>query len=469
MKNLRRPALVAGLVLAVAIAVALAQRPSTPAGATEQRATGPRLQPQVAAMLREISSRRIERSIRTLAGFGTPHTLSTQTDPTRGIGAARDWILQQFQQYAAESDGRMTAELQSFVQPPTPPRVPEATTITNVVATLRGTQPESADRVYVVSGHYDSRCTDPNNAVCDAPGANDDASGVAAVLEAARVMSKRSFDATIVFMAVAGEEQGLFGSTHFAEQAKQNGVNVAGMITNDIVGSSVGDDGRRDPFTVRLFSEGVPTSETPAQAAIRRSIGGENDGPSRQLARFIKEAGENRATDMTVRLIWRRDRFLRGGDQIPFLERGYSAVRMTEPNENFAHQHQDVRVEDGVQFGDLPEFVDFRYVARVTRVNASALASLALAPAQPRNARVITTRLTNDTDLAWEANTEPDLAGYEIVWRESTEPLWTHTIRVGNVTSYTVEGMSKDNYQFGIRAVDRDGNRSPVSFPMPAG
>jgi acetylornithine deacetylase/succinyl-diaminopimelate desuccinylase-like protein len=228
--------------------------------------------------------------------------------------------LQQFQQYAADSNGRMTAELQSFVQPATPPRVPVDTTITNVVATLRGTQ--SPERVYVVSGHYDSRCTDPNNATCDAPGANDDASGVAAVLEAARVMSKRSWDATIVFMAVAGEEQGLFGSAHFAAQAKAAGMNVAGMITNDIVGSSVGDDGRRDPFTVRLFSEGVPTSETPAQAATRRSIGGENDGPSRQLARFIKEAGENRATDMTVRLIWRRDRFLRGGDQIPFLEQG---------------------------------------------------------------------------------------------------------------------------------------------------
>jgi Fibronectin type III domain len=239
------------------------------------------------------------------------------------------------------------------------------------------------------------------------------------------------------------------------------------MITNDIVGSSVGDDGRRDPFTVRLFSEGVPTSETPAQAAIRRSIGGENDGPSRQLARFIKEAGENRATDMTVRLIWRRDRFLRGGDQIPFLERGYSAVRMTEPNENFAHQHQDVRVENGVQFGDLPEFVDFRYVARVTRVNASALAALALAPAQPKNTRVLTAQLTNDTDLTWEANTEPDLAGYEIVWRETTEPLWTNSVPVGNVTSFTVEGMSKDNYQFGVRAVDQDGYRSPVSFPLP--
>ena len=252
-----------------------------------------------------------------------------------------------------------------------------------------------------------------------------------------------------------------------AEQAKQQGVNIAGMFTNDIVGSSVADDGSRDPFTLRLFSEGIPTNETPEQAEIRRSTGGENDGPSRQLARFIKEVGENEATRMYVRLIWRRDRFLRGGDQIPFLERGFSAVRFTEPNENYAHQHQDVRVENGVQFGDLLEFVDFRYVARVTRVNVAALGSLALGPAQPEDPRIVATELTNDTELTWQPNPEPDLAGYEIVWRETTEPLWTNSIPVGNVTSFTVEGMSKDNYQFGVRAVDQDGYRSPVSFPQP--
>jgi Peptidase family M28 len=459
----RRSALLFGLVLALALAVVLTQRPSAPADAAQPLKIKPPR--STVAMLKEISSRNIERSIRALAGFGTRHTLSSQDDPNRGIGAARDWIFEEFQRSAAKSDGRMTVELQSFIQPPAD-RIPEPTRITNVVATLRGTQPASADRIYVVSGHYDSRCTDPLDAVCDAPGANDDASGVAAVLEAARVMAKRRFDATIVFMAVAGEEQGLFGSAHFAEDAKQRGLNIAGMFTNDIVGSSTADDGRRDPFTVRLFSEGVPTSETPQQAAIRRSTGGENDGPSRQLARFVKEVGENQATDMTVRLIWRRDRFLRGGDQIPFLERGYSAARFTEPNENFAHQHQDVRVEDGIQFGDLVKFVDFKYVARVTKVNVATLAALARAPAQPKNARILTTRLTNDTDLAWDANTEPDLAGYEIVWRETTDALWTHVIKVGNVTSFTVD-ISKDNVQFGVRAVDRDGNRSPVSFPLP--
>ena len=338
-------------------------------------------------------------------------------------------------------------------------------TVTNLVATLRGTQPQSADRVYVVSGHYDSRCTDVLNFTCDAPGADDDASGVAAVLELARVMAKRKFDATIVFMAVAGEEQGLFGSTFFAQQAKAQGMDVEGMFTNDIVGSSTSDKGRRDPFTVRLFSEGVPTTETPAQAALRQSIGGENDGPSRQLARYVKEVGENSATGMHVRLVWRRDRYLRGGDQIPFLQQGYPAARFTEPAENFAHQHQDVRVENGQQFGDLPQFVDFAYTARVARVNGAALANLAWAPTAPKDAKIDTTQLTNDTTLTWKANPEPDLAGYEVVWRESTDPLWTHSIPVGNVTTYTIPDLSKDNVQVGVRAVDRNGYPQPGGVP----
>jgi hypothetical protein len=423
--------------------------------------------PQLRSMLREVSARNIEHSIRTLAAFGTRHTLSSQDDPVRGIGAARDWIFDQFSQSAAASDGRMTVQRQSFIQP-AGPRIPTPVTITNLVATLRGTQPESADRVYVVSGHYDSRCTDVLDFTCDAPGADDDASGVAAVLELARVMAKRKLDATVIFMAVAGEEQNLFGSAFFAAQAKAQGMDVEGMFTNDIIGSSTSDTGRRDPFTVRLFSEGVPTTETPAQAALRQSIGGENDGPSRQLARYVKEVAENSATAMHVRLIWRRDRFLRGGDQISFLQQGYPAARFTEPAENFAHQHQNVRVENGVQFGDLPEFVDFNYTARVARVNGAALWSLAMAPTAPKEAKILTAQLTNDTTLTWRANPEPDLAGYQVVWRESTDPLWTHTIKVGNVTSFTIKDLSKDNVQVGVRAVDRDGNRSPVSFPVPA-
>ncbi|WP_336207400.1 M28 family metallopeptidase [Nonomuraea sp. LPB2021202275-12-8] len=441
----------------------------TPSGATETpRADAAGKAPrdaEIARMVDDVSARNIERIIGKLASFGTRHTLSSQDDPQRGIGAARDWLYDEFSAIAARSGGRMTVAKQSFVQPVSP-RIPEPTVITNVVATLRGTQPASAGRTYVVSGHYDSRCSDVMNVTCDAPGANDDASGVAVSLEAARVMATRTFDATVVFMAVAGEEQGLYGATHYAEQAKQGNVNIQGMLTNDIVGSADGENGRA-PDAVRVFSEGVPTSETPAQAATRQSVGGENDGVSRQLARFVRDAAEAYARPMDAMLIYRRDRYLRGGDHIPFLQRGYPAIRFTEVHEDYRHQHQDVRVEDGVQYGDLTEFVEHAYTARVTRVNVASLAALARAPEAPRGTGIRTTRLTNDTDLRWDAGAEPDIAGYEVVWRDTTEPLWTHSRFVGNVTAYTVEGKSKDNFQFGVRAVDSAGHRSPVSYPLP--
>jgi hypothetical protein len=422
-------------------------------------------------MIAEIDARNVERTIRKLVSFGTRNTLSVQDNPARGIGAARDWLYSEFQQVAATSGGRMTVEKQSYTQAAQPPprgRVPKDTVVTNVVATLRGAQAESASRVYVVSGHYDSMCTSPTDAECDAPGANDDASGTAAVLEMARVMATRRFDATLVFMAVAGEEQSLLGSTHFAEEAKKAGMDIEGMFTNDIVGNSHGGNGVHDPRTVRVFSEGVPSNETEAEAATRRSVGGENDSASRQLARFVKEAGDTYMKDFRVQLIYRRDRYGRGGDHIPFLERGYAAVRFCEPNEDFTHQHQNVRTENGVRYGDLPEFVDFEYAANVARVNLAALASLADAPARPKGVAINTRRLSVDTDLQWDANKEPDVAGYEIVWRDTTSPVWTNSLWVGDVTSYTAKGQSKDNFFFGVRAVDRDGNRSPVSYPRPA-
>ncbi|HVF55427.1 MAG TPA: M28 family metallopeptidase [Pyrinomonadaceae bacterium] len=424
--------------------------------------------PEIARMLREVSAANIERSVRKLVSFGTRNTLSAQDNPARGIGAARDWLYAEFQRIGRETGGRLEVELQTFEQQPGRfPRIARPTKVTNVVATLRGTQTQSAERTYVVSGHYDSMCTSPTDAECDAPGANDDASGVAAVLEMARVMSKRRFDATLVFMAVAGEEQGLVGATYFAEQARQRNLNVEAMLTNDIVGNTLGGNGVRDRRTVRVFAEGVPSNETADEAATRRSVGGENDSASRQLGRFIVETGAAYTPGFRVQLIYRRDRYLRGGDHIPFLEQGYPAVRFSEPNENYNHQHQNVRVENGIQYGDLPQFVDFAYVAQVARVNAASLAALALAPALPKDVRILTRRLTNDTDLQWAANTEPDLAGYEIVWRETTAPAWTNSRRVGRATTYTVAGMSKDNYFFGVRAVDREGNRSPVSYPRP--
>lgn len=425
-----------------------------------------RRDPAVAVMLTEIDARNIERTIRKLVSFGTRNTLSDQDSPTRGIGAARDWIYNEFLKIRAESGGRLNVEKQTFEQPKAA-RVPQPTMITNVVATLSGSQPASSKRSYVVSGHYDSMCTSPTDEKCDAPGANDDASGVAAVIEMARVMSKRKFDATIIFMAVAGEEQGLLGSTYFAEQAKKKNLDIEAMFTNDIVGNTLGGNGVRDRRTVRVFSEGVPSNETEAEANVRRGVGGENDSASRQLARFVKQAGEAYLQRMNVMMIYRRDRYLRGGDHIPFLERGFPAVRFTELSENYNHQHQNVRIEDGTQFGDLPEFVDFGYIAQVARINAAALATLALAPAAPRSVGLVTKRLTSDTDLQWDANKEPDLAGYEIVWRETTSPVWTNVRMVGNLTTFTINGMSKDNYFFGVRAVDRAGNRSPVSFPHP--
>jgi Zn-dependent M28 family amino/carboxypeptidase len=310
-------------------------------------------------------------------------------------------------------------------------------------------------------------CSSPTDAVCDAPGANDDASGTAAVIEMARVMSKRKFDATIVFMTVAGEEQGLLGATYFAEQAKINKMNIEAMFTNDIIGGVTTFKNSPDRNFVRVFSEGVPSSETEQEAATRRGTGGENDSGSRQLARFISETADLYSPKFRVMMIYRRDRYLRGGDHIPFVERGFSAVRFTEPNEDYDHQHQNIRTENGKFYGDTIEYVDFEYVANVTRVNTASLARLALAPARPQNVGMVTTRLGNDTELRWDAGAETDIAGYEIVWRGTTSAVWTNSQNVGNVTTFLMKNMSKDNYFFGVRAVDKVGNKSPVSFPRP--
>jgi Zn-dependent M28 family amino/carboxypeptidase len=430
---------------------------------------GRRLLPQrpdreLRAILAEIDPARIEATVRTLVSFGTRSTLSVQDDPAHGIGAARDWIADQMRQYAAASGGRMTVTVPSYVQQPAD-RIPTATRISNVVATLRGSA--EPDRVYVVSGHYDSRVTDVEDATSFAPGADDDASGVAVSMELARVMATRAPEATIVFAAVAGEEQGLYGSTFLAQQFAAAGTDVQGMFTNDIVGSSTADDGTRDPRSVRLFVQGVPTSEDPDTTATRLSIGGENDSPARELGRFVTEVAGPTATGMDVRIVYRADRFLRGGDHLPFLAQGYPAARFTEPNENFAHQHQDVRVEDGVQYGDLPEFCDFDYIARVARVNGATLWSLASAPGTPGNVLVDVSVLTNDTTLSWDADTAADLAGYEVVWRGTDEPYWTHVVPVGDTTTATVN-LSKDNAIFGVRAVDTAGHRSPAGYPFPA-
>jgi Zn-dependent M28 family amino/carboxypeptidase len=415
-------------------------------------------------LIRQVDPDRLEATVSRLVAFGTRHTLSSQDDPVRGIGAARDWIFDQMNAIAATSDGRMTVQKQTFVQP-VAARIPTPTVITNVIATITGTT--DPHRIYVVTGHYDSRITDVLNFTDDAPGADDDGSGVAAMLELALLFATHPTKATIVLAAVAGEEQGLYGSAFMAAQMKAAGADVQGMFSNDIIGASSAFDGTPpDPHTIRLFVEGVPTTETARQAAIRQSVGGENDGPSRQLGRFVSSVAANPFTGMDIRVVWRRDRYLRGSDHISFIQQGYPAARFTEPRENFNHEHNDVRVENGVQFGDLAEFCDFEYIGRATRVNVATVWSLAQGPGTPKDAGIQTTALTNLSTLQWTRATDPDLAGYEIVWRETTAADWTHVIPVGDVTTATID-LSKDNVQFGVRAVDTAGRRSPVASPVP--
>ncbi len=438
--------LAAALTLPVAASAAIPRLPANP---------------QIDKIVTEVSAKRIEATVRKLVSFGTRHTLSKSSDPNRGIGPAIAWAQSEFERVSRESGGRLEVRLDRFTQPKAD-RVPEPTELTSVMAILPGTT--DPDRIYVVSGHIDSCvCTqDVLDSTSDAPGADDDASGVAVVMELARVMATQRYPATIVFMAVVGEEQGLLGAAHIAETYKNRAANVAGMITNDIVGSSAGTPPGKP--VIRLFSEGVPSDESEEQVRVRRSIGGENDAPSRQLARYLKESADRYVPGIEVRLVWRRDRYSRGGDHIPFLQRGYPAVRFTEYQEDYRHQHQRVRVENGVQYGDLPEFVDFDYVARVARVNGVGLASLATAPATPREV-TIDGRLSSDTTLNWKP--VPGATGYRVVWRDTAASLWTDAQTVGAVTTVTLP-LSKDNYFFGVQSMDANGHVSLTSYPTPS-
>ena len=447
--------------LAVLLALALA-------GAAQAAPTAPqpdlaRHQPQVDQIVAAISAQRIEGYIRKLVSFQTRHTMSDTTSDTTGIGAARRWIKSELERCGG---GRLQVAFDSHVAPVSA-RISRPTEIVNVVATLPGKQAASKDRMYVVSGHYDTRVNDVMDATTFQPGANDDASGTAAVMEMACVMARHDFDATLVFMTVAAEEQGLLGAAHVAEQAKQNNWHIAGMFTNDIIGSSRGDDGRIDDTQVRLFAEGIPAAKEMSEAnrALVKT-GGENDSISRQLARHVKEQGERYVPGFKVSVIQRADRYLRGGDHMPFLERGYAALRFTEPAEDFDHQHQVVRKDGAKQIGDLPEFVDYNYTAKVARVNAAALATLALGPAAPKDVKMLTTKLENDSTMRWAPNPEPDVAGYRIVWRDTTAAQWQGSQWVGNVTEASVK-LSKDNVFFGVQAVDKDGNVSVATYPTP--
>ncbi len=418
-------------------------------------------------MTDEVSSKNIETIIRKLVSFKSRHTLSDTTSKTTGSGAARNWIKAEYERYAAESHGRMTVQFDTFTQPKGN-RVDKPIQLKNVLAILKGTDPKDT-RVYIVSGHYDSRITDVMDPNGDEPGANDDASGTAVSMELARVMAKRSFPATIIFMSVVGEEQGLYGSTHVAKRAKAENWNVDAMLNNDIVGNTHGmDNDLKDNTHVRVFSEGVPTtaSGNEKQIASLISLGGEDDSPSRELARYIKETAERYVDQLDVKLIYRRDRYLRGGDHIPFMQEGFTAIRFTEMNEDFHRQHQNIRTENGMDYGDLPDFVDFTYVQKVARMNLSVLANLALAPAEPQNVGVITSGLTNRTQLKWDApviGKKP--AGYYVLMRETTSPVWEKKFYVTDTKADL--DYSKDNYFFAVQSVDADGHESLPIVPKP--
>jgi hypothetical protein len=423
---------------------------------------------KIARAVKEISAEKIQETIQHLVGFHTRLTVSTNlpAESGRGVVAAANWIQQQFEAYSKDCGGCLKVKTFKFTQEPTP-RIPQATEITDVYAVLPGTDVVNAKRIYVITGHYDSialaKMTDPE---AEAPGANDDGSGTATVLETARVLSKYKFPATIIFCAVAGEEQGLNGSKGFAKMAKAEGWDIEADLNNDIVGGDK-NPGQR-PSIVRVFSEGIPMAALANTDLIKelRLTGMENDSPSRELARYVNGIGIAYQKDgaATPHLVFRQDRYLRGGDHTSFNEQGFAAVRFTEWRENYDHQHQVVRTENGIEYGDLLKFVNFDYVARVAKLNLATLASLATAPAPPQQVRIDATKLENGTTLKWQPSPGGLATGYEVVWRDTTSPLWEFSVSAGDTTTITVD-ESKDNVIFGVRAVDKEGHRSVVVVP----
>jgi hypothetical protein len=418
---------------------------------------------QIKKMVDEVSAQNIEMIVRKLVTFETRHSLSDTISTATGIGAARNWIKSELERYSKASGGRLKVEFDTFTQPADGRRIASPTIMKNVLGILPGTDPAD-DRVFIVSGHYDSRASDVNDSKIFAPGANDDASGTAAAMELARVMSQYKFNCTLIFVAMVAEEQGLYGAANLAKRAKAENWNLAGMITNDIVGNTYGmGTGIKDNNSVRIFSEGVSVAESPEEAARRVSTGSENDGQARQFARYLKEIGERYVDQLNVKLIYRRDRYLRGGDHTPFSQLGFAGIRITEMNEDFDRQHQNVRKENGVDYGDLPDFVDYNYTQKITRMNLASLANLALAPREPLNVGVVTSGLTNKTVLKWENPVGEKPAGYYVVMRETTSPVWEKKFFITGTTASL--NYSKDNYYFGVQSVDADGHESLVVIP----
>jgi hypothetical protein len=423
--------------------------------------------PQIEKMVSEVSKDSLESYIKKMASFGTRSTVSIQTEAKRGIAAARNWVLSRFNEFAQQSGGRLTAFIDTVTLPADGRRIDKATLLGNVIATLKGTDAND-DRIFIISGHLDNMRSNVMDGNGDAPGANDDASGVATVMECARIMSKRSFPATIIFVAVSGEEQGLLGANYMAEKAKKQNWNIEAVLNNDIMGSNNSNETNNINNTkIRVFSEAFSVQDTGRAALNIRSLGLENDGKARQLARYVKETGERYVDNLEIMMVYRNDRFLRGGDHTPYVQRGYAAVRITELNENYYHQHQDVRMENGIQYGDLPEFMDFEYLRKNSCMNLCNLANLAKSPSMPQEVKVDTKKLTNFTNLSWKAPKIGKIKGYYVMMRETTSSVWQKKFFTTDIKMDLP--YSKDNYFFAVQSVSEEGNESLPVVPSPAG
>jgi hypothetical protein len=419
--------------------------------------------PEIESMIKEINTDSLKANMYKLVSFGTRNTLSTQGNATRGIGAARQWILSRFNEYAKQSEGRMTAFIDTVTYISDGKRVNRPINLGNVVATLKGTDPND-HRIFIMSGHMDNMRTNVMDSVGDAPGANDDGSGTIAVMECARVMSKHKFPATIIFVTVAGEEQGLIGAYFMAKKAKKENWAIEAVLNNDIMGSNNSNETNIiDNTRLRVFSEGLSVTDTGKAAMQIRSLGLENDGRSRQLARYIKEIGERYIDNMQIVMIYRNDRFLRGGDHTSFVENGYAAVRFTEMNENYTRQHQDVRNENGINYGDVPEHIDFEYLRKNSGINLANLSNLAKAPAIPEEVKVDVKKLSNTTFLFWKAPKTGNVKGYYILMRETTSPVWQKKMYTEALEIRLP--YSKDNYFFAVQSVNEFGNESLPVIP----
>ncbi|MBS1563297.1 MAG: M20/M25/M40 family metallo-hydrolase [Bacteroidetes bacterium] len=424
-----------------------------------------RRDPLIAGMVDEVSADSLRSYINTMVAFGTRHTLSTQRDARKGIGAAQRWVLSKFNSFARESGGRLTAYIDSTIYKADGRRVDTTFSLANVLAVLKGTDPADK-RIFVISGHLDSRRINVADRVNESPGANDDGSGSAAVIECARILSKHAFSATIVFVTVSGEEQGLLGSGYMAKKARQENMEIEAVLNNDIVGSNNSNETNIINNTqVRVFSEGLPAWGLDSNAVKNiRQLGLENDGKARQLARYVKETGERYVDNLEVVMIYRNDRFLRGGDHSPYVENGYAAVRITEMNENFYHQHRDIRTENGIRYGDLAEFMDFEYLRKNTALNLSSLANLAKAPAMPQQVEIQVTGLGNATTLNWKAPLSGKPKGYYVLMRETANAYWQKKFFTTELTIRLP--YSKDNYFFAVQSVGEDGNESLPVVPV---